>query len=81
MHITIVVHHGGAGTTAAAFRAGVPMVIVPFMGDQPYWGRRARELGVSTALIRRKKLTEMPAHCASTTPSTSRSSRCASNTI
>jgi sterol 3beta-glucosyltransferase len=33
-----VVHHGGAGTTAAALRAGVPSVIVWHMLDQPYWG-------------------------------------------
>jgi sterol 3beta-glucosyltransferase len=52
-----VVHHGGAGTTAAGFRAGVPTIIVPHNGDQPYWGRRARELGVGTDLIPRKKLT------------------------
>src|SRR5260370_34097193 len=32
------VHHGGAGTTAAAGRAGIPLVIVPFYGGQPVWG-------------------------------------------
>jgi sterol 3beta-glucosyltransferase len=32
-----VMHHGGAGTTAAALRAGVPSVVVPFMGDQFFW--------------------------------------------
>jgi UDP:flavonoid glycosyltransferase YjiC (YdhE family) len=52
-----VVHHGGAGTTAAALRAGVPMVIVPHLGDQPYWGRRMRELGVAPTPIPRPKLT------------------------
>jgi UDP:flavonoid glycosyltransferase YjiC (YdhE family) len=52
-----VVHHGGAGTTAAGFRAGVPMVIVPHSGDQPYWGRRAKQLGVGADPIPRKKLT------------------------
>lgn len=51
-----VVHHGGAGTTAAGFRAGVPTVIVPHNADQPYWGRRANQLGVGTAPIPRKKL-------------------------
>jgi UDP:flavonoid glycosyltransferase YjiC (YdhE family) len=51
-----VVHHGGAGTTAAGFRAGVPTIIVPHNADQPYWGRRARQLGVGTAPIPRKKL-------------------------
>ena len=44
-HVGAVVHHGGAGTTAAALRAGRPMVAVPFFGDQPFWGRRIAELG------------------------------------
>jgi sterol 3beta-glucosyltransferase len=52
-----VVHHGGAGTTASGFRAGVPTVIVPHNGDQPYWGRRVHELGIGTRPIPRKKLT------------------------
>jgi sterol 3beta-glucosyltransferase len=52
-----VVHHGGAGTTAAGFSAGVPSIIIPFMGDQPFWGQRARDLGVGPAPIPRKKLT------------------------
>lgn len=52
-----VVHHGGAGTAAAGLRAGVPSIIVPFMGDQPFWGERLRSLGVGTAPIPRKRLT------------------------
>jgi sterol 3beta-glucosyltransferase len=52
-----VVHHGGAGTTAAGLRAGVPSIIVPFFGDQPFWGRRVAELGVGTTPIPRKQLT------------------------
>lgn len=52
-----VIHHGGAGTTAAGFRAGVPSTIVPHNGDQPYWGRRVKQLGVGTSPIPRKKLT------------------------
>ncbi len=52
-----VVHHGGAGTTAAGLRAGVPSVIVPAMADQPYWGRRVRALGVGPAPIPRHRLT------------------------
>ncbi|CAM4183779.1 MAG: glycosyltransferase [Paenibacillus macerans] len=43
-----VIHHGGAGTTAAALKAGKPMTICPFTGDQPFWARRMHELGVST---------------------------------
>jgi UDP:flavonoid glycosyltransferase YjiC (YdhE family) len=52
-----VVHHGGAGTTAAGLRAGVPSLVIPVFGDQPFWGRRVAELGVGPAPIPRKKLT------------------------
>ena len=52
-----VVHHGGAGTTSAGLRAGVPSIIVPFFADQPFWGRRVAELGVGPAPIPRKQLT------------------------
>lgn len=52
-----VVHHGGAGTTAAGLRAGVPSVIVPIIADQPFWGRRIYELGAGTAPIPHNKLT------------------------
>jgi UDP:flavonoid glycosyltransferase YjiC (YdhE family) len=52
-----IVHHGGSGTTAAALRAGRPMVVVPHLGDQPYWGQRMRALGVAPAPIPRPKLT------------------------
>jgi sterol 3beta-glucosyltransferase len=50
------VHHGGAGTTAAALRAGVPSVIVPHMLDQRAWAQRLQELGASPAPIPRRKL-------------------------
>ena len=53
----VVVHHGGAGTTAAAVRAGVPQVVVPHAADQPYWGRRMADLGVAAPPIARKDLT------------------------
>jgi sterol 3beta-glucosyltransferase len=42
-----VVHHGGAGTTAAAVRAGVPSVVTPFFADQPFWGRQLSALGIA----------------------------------
>ncbi|HLH14940.1 MAG TPA: glycosyltransferase [Solirubrobacteraceae bacterium] len=51
-----VVHHGGAGTVAAALRAGVPSVIVPHMIDQHGWGRRVHQLGAAPAPIPRRKL-------------------------
>jgi UDP:flavonoid glycosyltransferase YjiC (YdhE family) len=52
-----VVHHGGAGTTAAGLRAGVPSLLIPHAADQPYWARRTKELGVGADPIPRKKLT------------------------
>ncbi|GAB4529032.1 MAG: glycosyltransferase [Anaerolineae bacterium] len=51
-----VVHHGGAGTTAAGLRAGIPSIVIPFMGDQPFWGQRVLDLGVGPNPIPRKKL-------------------------
>ena len=52
-----VVHHGGAGTTAAGLRAGVPSVLVPHLGDQFHWGRRIAALGVGLEPILRRALT------------------------
>ncbi|KAH6574734.1 hypothetical protein BASA62_002321 [Batrachochytrium salamandrivorans] len=49
-----VVHHGGAGTTAAGIRGGVPTLIHPFFGDQYFWADRVQELGVGLSL---RKLT------------------------
>ncbi|KAL6208914.1 hypothetical protein ACLB2K_019857 [Fragaria x ananassa] len=47
LHCKAVVHHGGAGTTAAGLKAACPTTIVPFFGDQPFWGEQvhAREVG------------------------------------
>jgi UDP:flavonoid glycosyltransferase YjiC (YdhE family) len=52
-----VVHHGGAGTTAAAVRAGVPAVVVPFHGDQRFWASRVYGLGLGPKPIARRALT------------------------
>lgn len=52
-----VVHHGGAGTTAAGLRAGVPAVVCPFFGDQPFWGERIAALGAGPAPIPIGRLT------------------------
>jgi UDP:flavonoid glycosyltransferase YjiC (YdhE family) len=51
-----VIHHGGSGTTGLALRSGVPSMIVPFLADQFYWGKRITELGVSPGSIPHKKL-------------------------
>lgn len=42
---SVIVHHGGAGTTAAGLRSGRPNVVVPFAVDQPFWGKRVAALG------------------------------------
>jgi UDP:flavonoid glycosyltransferase YjiC (YdhE family) len=56
--VSAVVHHGGAGTTAAGLRAGRPTIVVPCgVSDQPFWGQRVQELGVGSHPIFRKNLT------------------------
>ena len=52
-----VVHHGGAGTTAAGLRAGVPSIITPYTADQPHWAAKIVELGVGPKTLPLKKLT------------------------
>jgi sterol 3beta-glucosyltransferase len=56
--MSAVVHHGGAGTTAAGLRAGVPTVVTPVYADQPLWGARAHALGVGPAPLPLRRLTE-----------------------
>ncbi|WP_058043429.1 glycosyltransferase [Streptomyces roseifaciens] len=52
-----VVHHAGAGTAAAALRAGVPAIPVPVTADQPFWAGRIAALGAGTAPVPYKELT------------------------
>jgi vancomycin aglycone glucosyltransferase len=47
--VAAVVHHGGAGTTTTATRAGAPQVVVPQIADQPYWAGRVAALGIGVA--------------------------------
>src|SRR6195256_4088937 len=47
--VAAVVHHGGAGTTTTATRAGAPQVVVPQWADQPYWAGRVAGLGIGVA--------------------------------
>lgn len=54
--MSAVIHHGGAGTTAAGLRAGIPSIVVPFFGDQPFWGWRVHQLGVGPKPIPKKQL-------------------------
>ena len=55
--VAAVVHHGGAGTTAAGLYAGKPTLIVPFGGDQPFWGHQIYNRGLGPRPIPRDKLT------------------------
>ena len=56
-HVSCVVHHGGAGTTAAGIAAGRPTVVVPFFGDQPFWGAMVARAGAGPDPIPHKQLT------------------------
>lgn len=56
-HVSAVCHHGGAGTTAAGISAGKPTIIVPFFGDQPFWGAMVAKAGAGPEPIPYKKLT------------------------
>ena len=56
-HVSCVVHHGGAGTTAAGIALGRPTVIVPFFGDQPFWGAMVERAGAGPSPIPHKELT------------------------
>ncbi|MCJ1479192.1 hypothetical protein MMC13_007876 [Lambiella insularis] len=56
-HVSCVVHHGGAGTTAAGIALGKPTVIIPFFGDQPFWGAMVAKAGAGPLPISNKVLT------------------------
>lgn len=56
-HVSAVVHHGGAGTTAAGLAAGSPTVVVPFFGDQPFWGQMIARAGAGPEPVPYKKMT------------------------
>jgi len=51
-----VIHHGGAGTTAAGLRAGTPTIVTPVMGDQTFWGKRVAAIGAGPDPIAVKKI-------------------------
>ncbi|CZT44010.1 related to sterol glucosyltransferase [Rhynchosporium secalis] len=57
-HVSGVVHHGGAGTTAIGIATGKPTVVVPFFGDQPFWGAMIHRAGAGPEPIPFKKMTE-----------------------
>ncbi|KAJ6035833.1 CAZyme family GT1 [Penicillium herquei] len=56
--VSCVIHHGGAGTTAAGLALGVPTIIVPFFGDQQFWGDIVARAGAGPTPIPYKRLNQ-----------------------
>ena len=52
----MIVHHGGAGTTHTAMRAGVPSIVIPHVADQFFWSEQLHRLGVAPVPIPLRKL-------------------------
>ena len=52
----LVIHHGGAGTTTAVCRAGVPSIVVPHLADQPYWAGLLQQRGLAPKPLHRQQL-------------------------
>jgi hypothetical protein len=57
-HVSCVIHHGGAGTTMAGIAAGRPTVVVPYFGDQAFWGTMIARAGAGPTPIPQKELAE-----------------------
>lgn len=56
-HVAAVIHHGGAGTTACGLLNGRPTTIVPFFGDQPFWGEMVAAAGAGPTPVPQQSLT------------------------
>ncbi len=52
----MIIHHGGAGTTSAGLRSGIPNIVIPYTADQPFWGKRVHALGAGPKPIPVKEL-------------------------
>ena len=55
--VAATVIHGGAGTVAAGLRVGKPTIVIPFLGDQGFWGERVYALGAGPQPVRNTRLT------------------------
>jgi len=74
--VDVAIHHGGAGTTHAMLRAGVPSVVMPFLADQPWWATRLHKAGLGPAAVKNKTrsvstLREAISHALGRTPQVS----------
>lgn len=54
--LQIVIHHGGAGTISADMRSGIPIIVISFTADQPFWGRTVHAIGAGSKPIPVQKL-------------------------
>ncbi len=59
-HAAVVIHHGGAGTTASALHAGCPQIIIPHIADQEFWGREISRLQCGKCLPRKNWPKHLP---------------------
>lgn len=59
---TVAIHHGGAGTVHAVARAGIPSIVVPFIADQPFWGRTLHARGLAPRAIPYRRVDERRTH-------------------
>ncbi len=53
-HCSMIVHHGGSGTTQSALQAGKPSLVIAHAFDQPYWGKKLHQIGVSGKVLQRR---------------------------
>lgn len=53
--VALAIHHGGAGTAAAAARAGIPSVVMPRFGDQPFWAWCLQQRGIAPPPLEQKR--------------------------
>lgn len=79
--VAAVVHHGGSGTTGAGLRAGLPSLIVPFIGDQSFWGRQIWERGLGPQPIEQTRVTASALARAITTMVTDQAMRQSAATV
>jgi UDP:flavonoid glycosyltransferase YjiC (YdhE family) len=59
-YASVVIHHGGAGTTASVLHAGVPHIVVPHFGDQKFFASEVKRLGVGISLRLSRWPEELP---------------------
>lgn len=59
-YASMVIHHGGAGTTASVLHAGVPQIIIPHIGDQWFFASEVKRLGVGLEVKRKRWPEELP---------------------